>query len=156
MVSTALEKGDRQAQLQAIEFSERCRDSDSEDHLVRLSQSDELWDGHRVIQGYAAKALAARGSWRPVVDYYVRWGIEALEVVNGFRQRVWRAVLPRIWLRLWTWCGHGPAYARCNTRSWIRWLETMVGGHPFGAALGPHRFRTRAGVRCRAHLARRS
>ncbi len=39
-----------------------------------------------MIQGYATKALAAQGSWQPVVAYYVKCGLEALEVVNSYRR----------------------------------------------------------------------
>jgi HEAT repeat protein len=84
-VVNALEEGNRYAKQQAIKFAERCGDSESTQHLIRLSQSDELWDGHRVIQGDAAMALAARGCWEPVVGYYVHWGLEAIDGVNDFR-----------------------------------------------------------------------
>jgi hypothetical protein len=83
IVRAALETADRHGKHQAIQFAERCRDSESEDVLVRLSQSDELWDGHKVIQSYAARALAARGAWRSVVCFYAEWGLEALEPVGN-------------------------------------------------------------------------
>lgn len=84
VVNQWLDVGDRYARVQAMPLALRRADSTTIDHLVRISQSDELWDGFPVEQGNAAKALAALGDLRHVVAYILRWGQQTLADVTDY------------------------------------------------------------------------
>ena len=81
VVNDRLENGNNIAKFWAIRFSYRCSDPGTLEHLTRLSLSADLWNGHRLLQGEAALALAGRGCWNEVVAYYRHHGLEFVESI---------------------------------------------------------------------------
>jgi len=86
VLNTYLDSGDRFGCLRGTELGMKRPNDVTIEKLIRVSLQDELWEGKRpVVQGYAAKALAALGRQKEVVDSIVKWGLHTLSVVTDHR-----------------------------------------------------------------------
>lgn len=75
VVNSLLSANSRYGRHDGLDHAAKRADADTIAHLVRISLQEELWEGHPVEQGHAARALISLGRAREAVEAIVQWGI---------------------------------------------------------------------------------